>query len=178
MGGRIKRLKEDEACSLLVRECFDWECSSPRLTSNCIISTNDSDPGRGRFHASHWISRKEYATRFLPQNQTCSCMYCHNHMETRKHLVEAEVRKYYGDDDIDFVVRLDRLYSQIGSQMFRDKPFAKGDAWRERIYKWLRERYKEVRQMRMDGEVGFINPGLGPFKDLVDFYDKQTEITL
>lgn len=174
---KIKRTKEDAACSELVRECFDWTCTSPTLVTNCLRAVDRTDPARARFHASHLIGRGHYATRWLPYNQICSCMYCHNHMENRKYLVEADARRFYGDDAVDFVYKLDREYSQVGSSMAMSRPFAKKSAWRDRIYQWLKDTHKDIHGRRMQGDVGFIDPGYGPFREIFNtFADSEERI--
>jgi hypothetical protein len=166
----IKRTKEDDVCSKLVREIYDWRCIET-FSPNCIGGVERDTPDAQRLHASHLIGRAKYATRWLWCNQIPSCYFCHNFSEDRKYLIKDAISKHYGVDYWNLVVCLDRAYSEVRGPLALGKPFAKGSIWRDRIHKYNLQELKNLKKRRMDGEVGLILPGTEVFEDLLnDFY--------
>ena len=131
----IKRTAADAAFSTCVRERSDWTCE--------LCGKQYPEGNRQGLHCSHYIGRRNMATRFEPLNAMALCYGCHSKVGGDPPYHTAIVEERLGD-----------LYEVLLEKKRMIVP--KADRQDREVAKWFRLQHKAMREKRMAGVTGRI----------------------
>lgn len=131
----IKIWPADKALADCVKAAVDYRCQRCR--------TVYGEKHRG-LHASHYIGRGNWSTRFDPDNVFAHCYGCHRYLESQRPEFEAWVLAHLGDTRYEWLIGRSRD-TDIGRQAKREK--------KEIAQHFLRE-LSMIQERRKKGEMG------------------------
>ena len=137
----IKKTQGDNWFSKCVRIRANW---------NCEYCGNNFENDKGMLHCSHFISRGYLATRYHPFNALSHCHSCHDKLGGGR---------WGGGNVAEFAAHYDQVFSEQARELVRrlsQCQFRKHKLYIPEIASHYRKIYKEMDQMRMDGNQNRI----------------------